>query len=41
VAEAFVDPAISIPALKEDGKLLTLTASEAVKIGLAKKRNQK
>lgn len=37
VAEAFVDPAISIPALKEDGKLLTLTASEAVKIGLAKK----
>ncbi|WP_312696634.1 NfeD family protein [Sphingobacterium mizutaii] len=37
VAEAFVDPAISVPELKEDGKLLTLTASEAVKIGLAKK----
>jgi len=37
VAEAFVDPAISVPSLKEDGKLLTLTAAEAVKIGLAKK----
>src|SRR5690606_33451002 len=37
VAEAFVDPAISLPALKEDGKLLTLTTSEAVSIGLAKK----
>ncbi|MGN0021575.1 MAG: nodulation protein NfeD [Sphingobacterium hotanense] len=37
VAEAFVDPSISIPTLKEDGKLLTLTTQEAVKIGLAKK----
>ncbi|MEI5986208.1 MULTISPECIES: NfeD family protein [Sphingobacterium] len=37
VAEAFVDPSISIPELKEDGKLLTLTTAEAVKIGLAKK----
>lgn len=37
VAEAFVDPSVSIPTLKEDGKLLTLTASEAVDIGLAKK----
>ncbi|MGO1595694.1 MAG: NfeD family protein [Sphingobacterium sp.] len=37
VAEAFVDPAISLPALKEDGQLLTLTTSEAVSIGLAKK----
>ena len=37
MAEAFVDPTISVPELKEDGKLLTLTASEAVKVGLAKK----
>ncbi|WP_156308639.1 NfeD family protein [Sphingobacterium endophyticum] len=37
MAEAFVDPTISIPEIKEDGKLLTLTASEAVKVGLAKK----
>ncbi|OYD46222.1 serine protease [Sphingobacterium cellulitidis] len=37
IAEAFVDPAISVPELKEDGKLLTLTASEAVKVGIAKK----
>lgn len=37
MAEAFVDPTISMPELKEDGKLLTLTASEAVKVGLAKK----
>ncbi len=37
VAEAFVDPAVSIPTLKEQDKLLTLTTSEAVKIGLAKK----
>ena len=35
MAEAFVDPSISVPHLKEDGKLLTLTASEAVKAGLA------
>ena len=37
MAEAFVDPSISIPSLKEDGKLLTLTATEAVNAGLAKK----
>jgi len=36
IAEAFVDPEISIPALKPDGKLLTLTATEAVKAGIAK-----
>ena len=41
VAEAFVDPAISLPALKEDGQLLTLTTSEAVSIGLAKKSVKK
>lgn len=35
MAEAFVDPTISIPALKEDGKILTFTASEAVKAKLA------
>ncbi|PVH23988.1 NfeD family protein [Sphingobacterium corticibacter] len=35
MAEAFVDPSISVPSLKEDGKLLTLTASESVKAGLA------
>ncbi len=34
VAEAFVDPDISLPDLKPDGKLLTLTTSEAVKLGL-------
>ncbi|MBL1407296.1 NfeD family protein [Sphingobacterium faecale] len=36
MAEAFVDPSISIPALKEDGKILTFTASEAVNANLAK-----
>ncbi|ERJ59248.1 NfeD family protein [Sphingobacterium paucimobilis] len=36
MAEAFVDPSISIPKLKEDGKILTFTASEAVKANLAK-----
>ena len=36
MAEAFVDPEVSIPELKPDGKLLTLTATEAVKAGLAK-----
>lgn len=34
IAEAFVDPEVSIPALKPDGKLLTLTASEAVDAGV-------
>lgn len=34
IAEAFVDSEVSIPALKPDGKLLTLTASEAVKAGI-------
>ncbi|WP_437918185.1 NfeD family protein [Sphingobacterium sp. LRF_L2] len=36
IAEAFVDPEISIPALKPDGKLLTLTSSEALKAGVIK-----
>lgn len=36
MAEAFVDPSISIPALKEDGKILTFTALEAVKANLAR-----
>jgi len=31
IAEAFVDPEVSIPHLKPDGKLLTLTAEEATK----------
>lgn len=30
IAEAFVDPSISIPEYKEDGKILTFTAHEAV-----------
>lgn len=34
IAEAFVDPEVSIPELKPDGKLLTLTASEAVNAGV-------
>lgn len=34
IAEAFVDPEVSVPALKPDGKLLTLTASEGVKAGI-------
>ncbi len=36
MAEAFVDPSVSLPAYKEDGKVLTFTASEAVKANLAK-----
>lgn len=35
VAEAFVDPDVVLPQLKEPGKVLTLTTAEAVKIGLA------
>lgn len=35
VAEAFVDPDVDLPAIKPAGKILTLTSSEAVKIGLA------
>lgn len=31
IAEAFVDPSVSLPEWKEDGKILTFTASEAVK----------
>src|SRR5690606_23824417 len=34
IAEAFVDPEVSVPQLKPDGKLLTLTASEGVKAGV-------
>ncbi|WP_050767766.1 NfeD family protein, partial [Sphingobacterium spiritivorum] len=36
IAEAFVDPSVSLPNLKPDGKLLTMTADEAVKAGVAK-----
>lgn len=36
LAEAFVDPNVSLPSIKQDGQLLTLTSSEAVKFGLAK-----
>jgi membrane-bound serine protease (ClpP class) len=36
VAEAFVDPEVELPGLKPSGKILTLTGSEAVRIGLAK-----
>lgn len=35
VAEAFVDPDVSLPGIKENGKILTLTSAEAVQIGLA------
>lgn len=35
MAEAFVDPSVSLPDFKEDGKVLTFTASEAVKAKLA------
>ncbi|MHC8950306.1 NfeD family protein [Sphingobacterium hungaricum] len=35
IAEAFVDPEISLPTYKEDGKLLTFTATEAVNAGVA------
>jgi len=35
VAEAFVDPDVVLPELKEAGKVLTLTTAEAVKIGMA------
>lgn len=34
IAEAFVDPDISVPDLKPDGKLLTLTPSEGIKAKL-------
>src|SRR5690606_5417489 len=36
IAEAFVDPEVSVPDVKPDGKLLTLTSSEAVKAGIVK-----
>jgi len=36
IAEAFVDPEVSLPDFKPDGKLLTLTSSEAVKAGIVK-----
>src|SRR5690606_1505634 len=35
VAEAFVDPDVEIPNVKRAGKIMTLTSSEAVAIGLA------
>lgn len=34
VAEAFVDPDVVLPELKEAGKVLTLTTQEALKIGM-------
>lgn len=34
IAEAFVDPEISIPELKPDGKILTLTSKEAAQLNL-------
>lgn len=36
LAEAFVDPSVALPQFKEDGKVLTFTASEAVKANLAR-----
>lgn len=38
IAEAFVDPDVSLPELKPDGKLLTFTASEAVQAKVAQKK---
>lgn len=35
IAEAFVDPSISLPEWKEDGQVITFTASEAVKANMA------
>lgn len=40
VAEAFVDPDVDLPAIKPKGKILTLTSSEAVKIGLAEAESE-
>ena len=37
IAEAFVDPEVSVSEWKPDGKLLTLTAAESVKAGVANK----
>lgn len=34
IAEAFVDPEISLPSLKDDGKILTLTSKEAFDLQL-------
>lgn len=36
IAEAFVDGEVSIPTLKPDGKLLTMTSSESVAAGIVK-----
>lgn len=36
IAEAFVDPDVVIPGISVKGKILTLTASEAVKAGICK-----
>lgn len=43
IAEAFVDPNVSLPEWKEDGKILTFTASEAVKANIinAEVKNEK
>lgn len=36
IAEAFVDPDVVLPGIKEAGKVLTLTTKEAVDLGIAK-----
>lgn len=35
IAEAFVDPDVDLPAIKLKGKVLTLTSSEAVEVGIS------
>jgi membrane-bound serine protease (ClpP class) len=35
IAEAFVDPDVDLPAIKPKGKVLTLTSSEAVEVGIS------
>jgi membrane-bound serine protease (ClpP class) len=35
IAEAFVDPDVDLPAIKPKGKVLTLTSSEAVDVGIS------
>lgn len=35
IAEAFVDPEVDLPLIKEKGKVLTLTSSEALEVGIS------
>lgn len=35
IAEAFVDPDVDLPTIKEKGKVLTLTSSEALEVGIS------